>query len=520
MNGGRAAAFVLALATLYAGVHWGSTVAGGADSYGYVSQAMLWRSGTLTNQQEIVGRSPWPLASETWAPLGYRPAAPGSDRIVPLYPAGLPLLMAAAQVAGGFCATFLVVPLSGAIVVWLTYVLGQQLFARPMISAGGALLVATSPVFVYQLMNPMTDVPVTAAVAGAMTLAAAGLPAWAGFVSGIALLIRPNLILIPAAIALWLFVTRVGALRFVAGLLPAAATVALINLRLYGSPLTSGYGTIGDLYSVTYSTTNVCQFGAWLVETQTPVVVLAAVALAMPGVFAGPVPRARLLAGGVVVAAALSYLFYIPFDAWWYLRFLLPMWPVLMLAVAAAIYAFARAVPMGAAAVAVVILALAANGIRVASNRFAFDVGRAERRYVDVARFIASHTDSNAAIVSLQHSGTLRLYAGRLTLRFDQLDAAWLDRALVFLREQGHRPYFVLEADEAARFTERFAAMNSAGTLGKPIATYASPPVAVYDPFERSEREPLAIAASTARRSGWRCDPPSALAASGIDQGR
>jgi len=44
-RGGALAAGVLAASTLYAGIHWGSTVAGGADSYGYVSQANLWLRG-------------------------------------------------------------------------------------------------------------------------------------------------------------------------------------------------------------------------------------------------------------------------------------------------------------------------------------------------------------------------------------------------------------------------------------------------------------------------------------------
>src|SRR5438874_2420247 len=159
----RLVAAALAMATLYAGVHWGSTIAGGADSYGYVSEAGLWLRGRLTIEQDLARQSPWPLAIETWAPLGYR-AAPGrSDAIVPLYAPGLPLLMAAFQLAGGFCAAFLVVPIAGALTVWLTYVLGCRVFGAPTVALGGALLLAASPIFLYQVMNPMSDVPAAAA---------------------------------------------------------------------------------------------------------------------------------------------------------------------------------------------------------------------------------------------------------------------------------------------------------------------------------------------------------------------
>ena len=90
---GGAALFV-ALSVLAAGIHWGSTVGGGADSYGYVSQAGQWRmtldrkGAGLAIEEEIARQSPWPLAIETWAPLGYLPAAGRRDAIVPLYCAG------------------------------------------------------------------------------------------------------------------------------------------------------------------------------------------------------------------------------------------------------------------------------------------------------------------------------------------------------------------------------------------------------------------------------------------------
>jgi hypothetical protein len=167
-----------------------------------------------------------------------------------------------------------------------------------------------------------------------------------------------------------------------------------------------------------------------------------------------------------------------------------------------------------------VVTALGINGVRIAWNRYAFDIGRAERRYIDVARFVAGHTDPDAVMVSVQHSGTLRLYAGRLTLRYDQLDAAWLDRVADFLRAGGRHPYFVLEGAEIAAFKERFGALNQLGRLDwRPMATFSDPPVEIYDTVDRtaealevqragSTGEPLAIAASASRRAGWRCDRP------------
>ena len=201
-------AVLLALTVLYAGVRWGSTTAGGADSYGYVSQAGLWRQGTLTIRQDIVNDSPWPIARQTWMPLGYVPAWDTPDGLVPSYAPGMPLLMALAQIVGGYCAAFFVVPICGALTVWSTYELGRRIFDRPAVALGAALLVAASPVFLFQLMMPMSDVPVTAAWTLALVLAVADRPLSAGIATAVAIAIRPNLAPLAAVLCAWLAVTR------------------------------------------------------------------------------------------------------------------------------------------------------------------------------------------------------------------------------------------------------------------------------------------------------------------------
>jgi hypothetical protein len=517
-RGWPAAAALLAVATLYAGVHWGSTVGGGADSYGYVSQAGLWLRGTPRIRQDIVRPSPWPLAAETWAPLGYRPSPEDREVIVPLYPPGLPLLMALVQAVGGFCAAFLVVPACGAATIWLTYRLAQSFFGAPAVSLASAALVAASPIFLYQLMNPMSDVPVTAAWTLAVLLVVDGWTLAAGFAAGAAVLIRPNLAPIVIVPLMWLVFTRGRALRFLAGPVMAAIAVAVINTALYGAPWVSGYGTAGDLYAFRHLATNLRQFSVWTVETQTPVVVLAAVFFAAPALVApARIQRLRLLAGGWMAAIMASYLFYLPFDAWWYLRFLLPMWPVLSVMLAVALHAIIVRLRAPEIVFALCVLAIAADGVRIAARRYAFDIGRAEGRYVDVARFVAGHSDSRAVMIALQHSGTLRLYAGRLTLRFDQLDPLWLDRAVTFLRDSGRHPYIVLEGAEVERFRERFGRASAVGRLDWPpmgvlgalgaLGALPSPVVVIYDPLDRAATTaPLAIAQS--RRTGWRCDVP------------
>jgi hypothetical protein len=210
-----------------------------------------------------------------------------------------------------------------------------------------------------------------------------------------------------------------------------------------------------------------------------------------------------------LLVVLMSYLFYQPFDVWWYLRFLLPMWPVTMLLAAAGMESIARRWlrPVYPFAIAAAVAVIAWHGVRTAVDRNAFDLGRSERRYIDVARFIATHTDPAAVILSVQHSGSLRLYADRLTLRYDALDPLWLDRVVAYLESIGRRPYYVLDGGEVDAFRQRFGTANRAGALDWPPLATLSGTISVYDPIGRGgEASPLAIAST--RGAHAFCDPP------------
>ena len=73
-------------------------------------------------------------------------------------------------------------------------------------------------------------------------------------------------------------------------------------------------------------------------------------------------------------------------------------------------------------AIAAVVALVSLHHLRFLSSHSVFDLGRSERKYVDVARFVADHTEPDAVILSRLHSGSLRFYADRQTLRFDILD--------------------------------------------------------------------------------------------------
>jgi len=69
------------------------------------------------------------------------------------------------------------------------------------------------------------------------------------------------------------------------------------------------------------------------------------------------------------------------------------------------------------------------------------------------------------------HSGSVRYYSDRQTLRYDWLDAEWLDRAVQYLKRSGQEPYVLLESSELEEFREKFKTQKTVATLA-PIARH------------------------------------------------
>jgi hypothetical protein len=127
-----------------------------------------------------------------------------------------------------------------------------------------------------------------------------------------------------------------------------------------------------------------------------------------------------------------------------------------------------------------------------------------------VGRYLAEHTDPRAVILSHQHSGSIRQYAGRLSLRWDQLHPAWLDRAVEHLVSTGRHPYIVLDVEEVEPFVTRFRPGNRLGTLDwRPMAMLGRSRVVVFDASDRRARQVDVITDSGRGRAGWRCRMPT-----------
>jgi len=480
------AAVVAAVAAI--GVRWGTFVAGGSDSYCYVHQAVRWASGRLQVPDPLALEAPWPDAPLTFAPAGHRPSSTVPGAIVPVCPAGLSIAMAPFIAVGGVEAAFLVVPLFGACLIAATYRAGARYGVR--IGLAAAVVTAASPVFLYQVVQPMSDVPAAAlwmlavaAVTGARSGAVSG-----GMAAGAAVVVRPNLV--PLALPLALFLLRrpersrrerrrdAAAFAVCAGI--GVACAALIQYSFYGSPLGSGYGPLETLFSLDHVAPNAARYASWLTSAQTPAWLMAAAAPALlPGALT------RLLTGMLLLNAAL-YLPYVVFGDWSYLRFLLPTLPLLLVLLVASLDAVCRRIaPWTApAVVGVAAVGLAVAGIGEAQARQAFHLHALEARYARAGTFVADRLPPNAIVVTSWHSGSVRHYSGRPTLVWDGLDPAWLDRALGYLRARGLEPVLLFESWEEPLFRQRFRA-SPLGALDWPPAAEIASRVRVYRPGDR-----------------------------------
>jgi hypothetical protein len=467
-------------------VQFGAFVAGGADSYGYVSEADLWATGRLVMPDGLAGLPPW-LGRAT-APVGYRPALkPGA--IVPIYSPGFPLAMALAQRVAGSWSGYYVVPLLGGLAVWLTYTLAERSFGAAT-AVMACVLFAASPLFLFHTLEVMSDVPVTAWWLAAWVF---GVQAgrWMAFAAGLAaaaaILTRPNIVVLAAVLTLVVAGSRPRVRRvllFTAPVVAACVAIALFNRVLYGSPLESGYGPLGYLFQTDRITRNLQRYFTWLVDLHTPVILLA---LAAPVVHPTRRGAWMLIFSAILLAC---YLPYFAFDTWPFLRFLLPAIPLLFILASLVIVRAIEQVPVSLRTVCLIGVCVAGclwYGFK--SERLGlFAAERAEDRYQVVGEYLGRALPANAVVITVIQSGSIRWYGNRATLRWDFIPDGRFDEAIGVLSAQGYEPYLLIEDHEEATFREHFATSNIFGRIDWPPAIeYQGPPrVRVYGLADRA----------------------------------
>ena len=426
--------------------HFIDHYAGGSDASGYLNSAKLLMDGHLTLPgREIPGIS---ASRQLLAPLGYVMSA---GAITPWYPVGLPLLFAAVgRVASLEVAVPIVVMAHLLLGICLTFLLARACGLSRAASWIAAAVIAWCPLYVFMGLQPMSDVPSLAWVTAALYLAVSsrGAPrraAWSGLACGVAVLLRPaNLAcLVPAALVLAPSLRRLA--YWVLGGSPVAVFLAWYNQHLYGSPFRTGYLDAPSLFQWHWVPQSAHNYWHWIPAYLTPFVCLAVIA-----------PFVRLLGRPARVALPACVLLYFGIHAfyrythesWWYLRFILPAFPCLVvLAVAGWNSLLDRVRLAGAlrrAAVVAILGVFASNTALLFSRLPILYSWRGTKTYRDVCLWIEENTPKDAVVAAFQASGALYYYTDHPLIRTEGLTHVEAARVIDQLSLKGRPVYAVI----------------------------------------------------------------------------
>ncbi len=404
-----------------------SDVAGGADSSGYFNSARLLAKGRLTADYR-----PIPEIGEIAAycePLGFA-WSPRKDCYVPVYPVGLPLYLAASSFVGGWTWGPLVACTAAAVAaVFLCFLCGRELGISRFLAAAGAASLAVSPMFLSASSQPMSDALATTMCLAAIWAAlrsrrSAGL-GWGvacGAMLGMAVLVRPsNAILLPAILILiW---KRRGILGAFLGGLPFALGLGAYQYYLYGNPMRSGYGDNSIFFGTKYFVPTIVHYGIWMPQ------LLPITGLALLLAFFLPWRSRRREIAALFVGFASFILFHSIYsyshETWWYLRFILPAFPALVLLAMLGLEGWlrwiggdARSWLIPVAAAAVVLLGLGSS-LFLGGKLHPLATESVDRQYIDVCSWAKANLPADSLVICMQASGAVFYYTDFPILRWD-----------------------------------------------------------------------------------------------------
>jgi hypothetical protein len=330
--------------------------------------------------------------------------------------------------------------------------LGRDFGLRRWPSIGGAAILAVNPDFVFQALQPMSDVPATCwSLAGILcarrSRADSRYAVFAGFAFGGAALVRPTSILLLPALIVFLGFDLRRLATFCFGGLPAFAFFIVYNVAAFGAAFRTGYAEAGLVSAFTWSNfpPRFLHYSHWLSATLTIAIPLAWIACLVERNIAR---RDRVALGIWFLAAFVFYCFYGPYDSWTFLRFLLPAMPALILGFflwsqfaadrIAASTPFSAAGLLAMAAAAIVVFEI--RQIRTLHVR---DVIAGQSQYPDGCAWATRKLPANAFLVTMQLSGSVRYYTTFPNLRWDGIDPERESLVLGAI-DRSHRPVYAL----------------------------------------------------------------------------
>jgi hypothetical protein len=235
--------------------------------------------------------------------------------------------------------------------------------------------------------------------------------------------------------------------RAVAGGLPGAVLLAVYQHFMYGSVWRTGYGNIGDSFSHTYaaeSLTNYLTTLPWAL----PLAVVAI--LGLPFFHWGRDGRVLLaLALWIGVLAVFFAFYFFTHLTWWYLRFLLPAFPALVILgllgcqclyekLPQAWERWARSVIAG-----LVVLTAVAGSLYAEREHHVSLMKEYQQPYVEACVWARENLPQDTLIAAMQLSSALYFYTDFSVLRWDLIPEDSFVRLTAEL-EKSKRPFYAM----------------------------------------------------------------------------
>ncbi len=412
--------------------------AGGSDSSGYLHNARMLVEGELYGEVRLVGELPFDaLHSHVYQPLGFQ-IEPKSQRQRPTYPFGLPLLFAfldlilseELSVLIGIALIAVATPLG-------VFLCGRAIGLTRWWSLAAALAIGMSPVYVFMALQPMTDAYSAclgvyciyfALKLGREAERAHYFALLVGALFALLVITRLSNSLFALALCvtlIWKSATAKQWLLIGLGGLPGLVFLVSVNKSLYGSPFSTGYAGHFELFRLEYFWKTAWHFGNWLWITLGP---LAICGFLVSLVWIRQQTGLILLLWTWAVPTTLLYSFYrYSSEAWWFLRFLLPVYPAIVIGGSLALQGIARSVSRCRKSYFLVTALVAAAVI----FSFAWEwhwtkklvryLPKENEVYVKFANWAKVNAAPDALMICFQLSGNVYYYLPNPIVRYDLL---------------------------------------------------------------------------------------------------
>lgn len=433
--------------------------AGGSDSSGYSNIARLIASGKLHEKQRIVeGISAPEISKYAYIPLGFAPSS--NEEMIPTYPFGLPIIVALTSFVTGLAA-------APHIVMWLhaigslilIYNFAFLLNLEKLLAVIATVLLAINPLFVSYSTQLMSDMPSLfwcglAIFAALKTQEKVNWAIIAGAAVGVAVMIRPVniLIFIPLLIALgknWRSLIYCG----LAGL-PFAATLLILNHVLYGKFITTGYGDFSEFFSPEFIPLSIKSYARYLILELTPFLLLG-VGIFMPKIWRQNQRVVVVITAWIASFSIFYSCYYFTHETWGYMRFLLPIFPAIILAMILTAQNIHESFPQFRRVILIFFLTFSFSWQASVLERLPVITDQDESYFKSI-NLVKDILPENSIFVAIQTSGALLNYTNFPIIRYDAMDRKDLEK-IDEVAKKARRPiYAMLYPFEVKEVLEKF----------------------------------------------------------------